>query len=115
MNILFSNSSLVIIDYLQDLNIKVLESRLKQGKISFASEIRLKKYLGLEPGSVSPFGLIHDKEKNVHIFIDENLQKAQRLSFHPNVNTASIIISKPDFLKFMDNLGNSYEFIKLYD
>lgn len=106
---------LVIIDYLQDLNIKDLESRLKQGKISFASEIRLKKHLGVEPGSVTPFGLIHDIEKNVHVFIDENLQNAERLSFHPNVNTASIIISKADFLKFMENTGNSFEFIKLYD
>lgn len=48
------------------------------------------KYLGLTPGSVSPFGLINDKEKHVHLFLDESLKTARRLSFHPNINTASL-------------------------
>src|SRR5512142_3209776 len=51
---------LVILDHRQQLDIHDLEMRLKQGKISFASENRMQKYLGLTPGSVSPFGLIHD-------------------------------------------------------
>jgi Ala-tRNA(Pro) deacylase len=73
------------------------------------------KYLGVEPGSVSPFGLINDTEKHVHLFIDEKLSEFDRLAFHPNVNTASIVVLKSDFLKFLEYTGNSYEFIKLYD
>jgi Ala-tRNA(Pro) deacylase len=75
----------------------------------------MKKYLGLEPGSVSPFGLINDSEKNVYLFIDEKLNDFDRLAFHPNVNTATLVILKTDFIKFLDNTGNGYEFIKLYD
>lgn len=73
------------------------------------------KYLGLKPGSVSPFGLINDTEHHVHVFIDQNLKNAPRLSFHPNDNTATIVIKNEDFIKFLDAMGNSYEFIELYD
>ncbi|MCX6329012.1 MAG: prolyl-tRNA synthetase associated domain-containing protein [Bacteroidia bacterium] len=119
-NIFFRNHKgdrhyLVILEHLRQLEIHDLEKRLKQGKLTFASDHRLKKYLGFEPGSVSPFGLINDKEKHVHLFIDEKLNEFDRLAFHPNVNTATLVISKTDFLKFLDHTGNSYEFIKLYD
>jgi Ala-tRNA(Pro) deacylase len=119
-NIFFRNHKgnrhyLVILEHLRQLDIHDLEKRLMQGKLTFASDQRLKKYLGLEPGSVSPFGLINDNERHVHLFIDEKLKEFDRLAFHPNVNTATLVISKPDFLRFLDHTGNSYEFIKLYD
>ena len=119
-NIFFRNHKgdrhyLVILEHLRQLNIRDLEKRLKQGKLTFASDKRLKRYLGLEPGSVSPFGLINDKENHVHLFIDEKLNEADRLAFHPNLNTASLVISKSDLLKFLNFTGNTYEFIRLYD
>jgi Ala-tRNA(Pro) deacylase len=119
-NIFFRNHKgdrhyLVILEHLRQLDIHDLEKRLRQGKLTFASDQRLKKYLGLEPGSVSPFGLINDSENHVHLFIDEKLKESDRLAFHPNINTASLVISKSDFIKFLDQTGNSYEFIKLYD
>jgi len=105
----------VIFDYRETLNIRDLEQRLKQGKLSFASPKRMMKYLGIEPGSVSPFGLIHDKENHVHLFLDKNLKNAEHVSFHPNLNTASLVISQSDFRKFLEHIGNSYEFLELYD
>jgi Ala-tRNA(Pro) deacylase len=119
-NIFFRNHKgdrhyLIILEHLRQLNIHDLEKRLKQGKLTFASDQRLKKYLGVEPGSVSPFGLINDEAHHIHLFIDEKLNEFDRLSFHPNLNTASLVISKPDFLRFLDHTGNSYEFIRLYD
>ena len=105
---------LVVFDYREALNISDLEQRLKQGKLSFASPKRMMKYLGLEPGSVSPFGLIHDEQNHVHLFIDKNLAEAKHISFHPNLNTASLVISQTDFRKYLEYIGNSYEFIELY-
>ena len=104
----------MIIEHTHVLAIHDLEKMLHQGKLSLASEKRLHKYLGLQPGSVSPFGLIHDEEHHVHLFLDENLQNFDRISFHPNVNTATLVISFRDFLRFLDHLGNTYEFLKLY-
>lgn len=119
-NIFFRNHKgnrhyLVILEHLRQLNIRDLEKRLKQGKLTFASDFRLKKYLGVEPGSVSPFGLINDYEKHVYLFIDEKLKEFDRLTFHPNINTASLVLSKSDFLKFLEYTGNTFEFIRLYE
>ena len=119
-NIFFRNHKgnrhyLVILNSEQQLDIHDLEKRLMQGKLSFASARRLQKYLGVEQGSVSPFGLVNDQKNHVYLFIDRNLQKAQTISFHPNVNTASLVIDYKDFIRFLDWSGNSYEFLKLYE
>jgi len=104
---------LVILNHEQQLKIRDLEQRLKQGKISFASTKRMERYLGLSGGSVSVFGLINDKENHVHLFLDATLKSAERISFHPNENTSTLVISFNSFLRFLDWSGNSYEFITL--
>ena len=105
---------LVIFDCDRNLAIHDLELRLKQGKLSFASEERMMKYLGLSPGSVSLFGLINDTEHHVHVFLDKHLETASKLSFHPNDNTASLVISNANFHHFLQHCGNTYQFIELY-
>ena len=102
---------LVIIKDTTPFSIRSLEQKLKQGKLTFGSEKRLLKYLGVKPGSVSPFGLINDKDQHVHLFLDQQLQMADKISFHPNDNTASVVIAYTDFIKYLDHLGNTYEFI----
>jgi len=106
---------LVILDCDCDMDIHSIEKQLRQGKLSFASEQRMMKYLGVTAGSVTPFGLINDAEHHVHVFLDKNLQHAVRLSFHPCINTASLIVSKDDFLRFMDYTQNRYEWLTLYN
>ncbi len=106
---------LVVLDHVRQLDIHDLEKRLKQRKLSFASEQRMNKYLGIKPGSVSPFGLINDTHKHVHVFFDISLQNSLKISFHPNINTADLVISFSDFIKFMEWTGNRYEFLQVYD
>ena len=106
---------LVILRHDRKLNIRDLEQRLKQGKISFASPHRMERYLGLTGGSVSVFGLINDTDNHVHLFLDAALQAAHKISFHPNENTSTVIISFESFITFLDWSGNSYEFSELYD
>lgn len=105
---------LVVFDCNQSLAIHDLEQRLKQGKLTFASEQRMDKYLGLKPGSVSPFGLINDTENHVHLFLDKNLLNETSLSFHPNDNRATVVIKQNEFQKYLELVGNSYEYIELY-
>lgn len=119
-NIFFRNHKgdrhyLVIIEHTANLAIHDLEKRLKQGKLSFASPERMGKYLGVTPGSVSPFGLINDINHHVHLFLDETLLKATKISFHPNRNTYSVVIDFRDFIRFLEWTGNSFEFLQLYD
>lgn len=105
---------LVLLDCDRNMDIHAIEKQLRQGKLSFASEPRLMKYLGVKPGSVTPFGLINDVEHHVHVFIDKKLQTAERLSFHPCINTASLMVPREDFLRYMDYTQNVYEWIDLY-
>jgi Ala-tRNA(Pro) deacylase len=104
---------LVIIEHSREMVIRDLEQRLKQGKLSFASDQRMDKYLGVKPGSVTPFGLINDRTGHVHLFIDETLKNAAKLSFHPCINTASLVIAVEDFENFLQHVGNSFEYIAL--
>ena len=106
---------LVVLDCERDLDIHDLEKRLHQGKLSFASPQRMEKYLGLQPGSVSPFGLINDTENHVHLFLDKNLNEQKSLSFHPNDNHATVVIETQEFMRYLNTVGNSFEFIELYD
>ena len=118
-NLFFSNNKgnrhyLVVLDCERDLDIHDLEKRLHQGKLSFASPQRMEKYLGLQPGSVSPFGLINDTENHVHLFLDENLKNESSLSFHPNDNRATVVISNEEFMRYLSMVGNTFEFIEMY-
>ena len=82
-------------------------------RLPAASPERLKKYLGVMPGSVSLFGLINDETDHVYVFLDETLKDAKHLSFHPNDNTASLVITGKGFMKFLKWSGNRYEFVEL--
>jgi len=103
----------VVIEQSKPVNIRQLELLLKQGKLSFASEKRLEKYLGVKPGAVSPLGLVYDIEKNSKVFIDLELKFAEKLSFHPNVSNASLVLKTEDLIKYLDNLEIEFEFIDL--
>lgn len=106
---------LVCFDCDRSLAIHDLEHRLRQGKLTFASPQRMERYLGLEPGSVSPFGLINDAEHHVHLFLDRHLQTCDSLSFHPNDCRATVVISRPEFERYLSLVGNTYEYLDLYD
>ena len=71
------------------------------------------RYLGLEPGSVSPFGLINDADNHVHLFLDSCLRTAETLSFHPNDCRGTVVIRREDFERYLSIVGNEYEYLEL--
>ncbi len=101
-------------DSSHQMDIHDIEKQLHQGKLSFASPERMMKYLGVTPGSVSLFTLLNDVNHEVILFVDESLKLSKKVSFHPNDNTASLIISSKDMLKFIDLMENTKEFLQLY-
>ena len=96
-------------------NIKLDELAKKIGstKLSFGSAERLKKYLNLENGYVSPFGFINDESKSVIFIFDKELQSKKMVGFHPNTNKATIFLDFDDVKKLIDKHGNDILFIKL--
>ncbi|MDC2992102.1 prolyl-tRNA synthetase associated domain-containing protein [Pelagibacteraceae bacterium] len=69
--------------------------------LSFANEKYLDKYLGIKPGSVSPFALLNDKENIVEFYLDEKITKSEIINFHPLINTTTISIKTNDFINFI--------------
>lgn len=88
---------LVILESSKRADLKELNRQLGEDRLSFASSERMMRFLGLEPGAVSPFGLINDSGKEVQVVVDKDLRTADWVSFHPNVNTATLTLSFEDF------------------
>ncbi|MFA6254943.1 MAG: prolyl-tRNA synthetase associated domain-containing protein [Patescibacteria group bacterium] len=91
-------------------NLNQLTKELGEDKLSFASPEDLKKYLGLTPGSVSVFGLINNEEKNITVIVDQDFFGSEEIGFHPNDNTATLVIKTEDLKKFLDFCGNQIVF-----
>lgn len=104
---------LVILDDSKQADLRNITDQIGSTPLSFASEKRLNKYLGLIPGAVSPFGLINDEEKEVEVLIDKDLAKSDTISFHPNVNTATIFLSYKDFERFLKWCENPFSDITI--
>jgi Ala-tRNA(Pro) deacylase len=102
---------LVILVAAKRADLRAVADQIADGKLSFASPERLMTYLGLTPGSVSPFGLIHDTDRRVNVFLDRDLKAASRVAFHPNINTVTLTISFDDFLKFLDACGHAVHYV----
>src|SRR3989338_807524 len=71
-------------------DLKQIGKTVGEKRVCFAHAEALEEKLGLEPGAVSPFGLLNDKNLDVEVFIDEEVYNADIVSFHPNRNTASL-------------------------
>ncbi len=102
---------LLILEASKSADLKTMTKLLGEDRLSFASEERLNRYLALEAGAVSPFGLINDHDKHVQVLIDEDLKRAERVNFHPNVNTATVGLSFEDFLRFLSWCGNRIRYL----
>jgi Ala-tRNA(Pro) deacylase len=83
------------------------------GRLSFCSADQLRELLGVEPGSVTPFGVVNDREGRVTMILDANLMEHERLNFHPLVNTATTAVSREDLVRFLKATGHEPQVIRL--
>lgn len=102
---------LVLIPESKRANIKQIEKQINEKSLSFANEKYLKEILNLTPGSVTPFGIINDKENKVTIVIEETLIN-KKVLFHPNTNKKTIKIDYNDLIKFIKNENHEYLILK---
>jgi Ala-tRNA(Pro) deacylase len=102
---------LVVAAHTTAVDIGALAARIGEGRLSFASAERLAAHLGLTPGAVSPLGLINDQSRSVVVLVDRTLRTAARVGFHPNVNTATLVLTFADFERFLASRGNPVTYI----
>lgn len=94
-------------------NLKALSEKLASSRLSFASAQRLEKYLKLTQGAVSPFGILNDTESAVQVVFDRELLGRPKVAFHPNDNTATVIMHFDALLKAIEPHGNHITFIDM--
>jgi Ala-tRNA(Pro) deacylase len=104
---------LVILGIEELADLRHLVKVIGDDRLSFGSPERLLARLGLTPGSVSPFGLLNDSTHAVRVIVDADLKRAERLIFHPNINTASLTILRADFERFLESRGNTVRWVVL--
>ena len=104
---------LVIVGVDKRVDLQHLRRLIGDDRFSFGSPERLMQKMGLTPGSVSPFGLLHAASGDVQVIIDSDLRGAEKLIFHPNINTASVTISFADFERFLATRKNPVRFLNV--
>ena len=104
-----------------NIDLKILKNIIPaQGNLSFGSPDLLNEKLGVKPGSVSPYALINNSEKDVNFYIDKNILNEKLCNFHPLINTKTIQLETIDFIKFIQEIHtikvidfDNYELINL--
>ena len=87
-------------------DLKLLASHLKFGRLSFGNAELLAKLLGVTPGSVTPFALINDCDARVTAVVDAGLIPFVEVNCHPLENTATTRLATADLLRFIRACGH---------
>ncbi|TAJ24418.1 MAG: prolyl-tRNA synthetase associated domain-containing protein [Reyranella sp.] len=87
-------------------DLKRLGERLGAGRFSFGSPDRLRRQLGVEPGSVTPLALINDADRVVRLALDRGLAEGGPVNAHPLTNTMTTALSGADLLRFFAATGH---------
>jgi len=74
--------------------------------LTMASPDRLKRYLGVDPGSVTILAVINDTEKKVEVVFDKTLRDSSSFRCHPLINTSTLAISKQGIQRFLELTGH---------
>jgi Ala-tRNA(Pro) deacylase len=91
------------------IDLKRLGEVLGAGRLSFGSALRLKRHLGVEPGSVTPLALINDESRSVQLVLDRGLVDGhgEPVNVHPLVNTMTTAMASADLLRFFEATGHA--------
>ena len=82
-------------------DLKLFSKSIDAKNLSFANAEYLEQFLGIKPGSVSPFALLNDKDNVVEFYLDEKLFNSEIINFHPLINTTTISIKTLEFINFI--------------
>ena len=97
------------------IDLKAAPAKIDSKRLTFAKPELLMEILGLEPGSVTPFGLINDKNASVNVILDQAMMAHERLNFHPLKNDATTTIAADDLLKFIRACGHNPRIVAVSD
>lgn len=99
-----------VVTVLEDrpIDMRALRTQLNAyGSVSFGSSDRLRRVLGIEPGSVSPLALVNDLTSQVQLVLDRGLDRHEFVGVHPLHNEATVRIAVRDLVRFLQAIGRA--------
>jgi Ala-tRNA(Pro) deacylase len=97
------------------IDLKAAKDRIGSKRLTFGKPELLLEILGVEPGSVTPFGLINDKLARTNVILDEAMMGQEQLNFHPLKNDATTTISSDNLKKFIRATGHDPRVVAVSD
>ncbi len=107
------NNFLIVTEQDTIINLKTIPSKIGSDRLSFGSQERLWRYLGVRPGAVSPLALINDFTRSVTLIFQDILQTEEKIHFHPLVNDISVAVKLNDLSCFFEFTGHKPMFVNL--
>lgn len=107
------NHFLIVVRWDKTVDLQKLRDTIASSRLSFASEERMMRFLGVRPGSVSPFGILNDDECAVQVYLDRDLAEATCIGVHPNDNTSTLYLAPKDVIDIIREHGNFLEIIDI--
>lgn len=104
---------LLVLQNATQVDIKKLPAVIDSGRLSFGSSDRLWQYLGVRPGSVCPFSIINDADKQVKIYLDRSMMETDLVNYHPLLNTMTVSLKPADLVKFIEDCGHEAHIVDL--
>lgn len=95
------------------IDLKKLQGLIGSDRLSFGSAERLWEMLGVRPGSVCPYALINDRNKQVNVILDAAMMAGEIVNYHPLVNVMTIGVTPDDLLKFIRSCGHEPRVVDL--
>ena len=99
------NFYLVIMEDAKRLDMDVFKDIVEEKQIKMALAETLNDKMMLPPGVVSPFVLLNNEDKDIHVYFDQEIISEERMSFHPNTNEKTIFIQTEDLFSFLKAIG----------
>mgnify|MGYP001166685140 FL=1 len=94
-------------------NMNVLQKALGAARLSFGKPELMVEYLGIEPGSVTPFAAINETSRVVQFVLDEEMLAHKTLNYHPLHNAATTTIKSADLLRFLEDCGHQARIVAI--
>jgi Ala-tRNA(Pro) deacylase len=96
-------------------DLKTAPAKIGSRRLSFGKAELLMEVLGVEPGSVTPFGLINDKDVRTNVILDARMMENDLLNYHPLKNDATTAIRTVDLLSFIRSCGHAPRVVAVSD
>jgi len=96
---------LVTLEAARKIDLGKLATLMGAGRLSFGSPGRLMKYLGVTPGSVTPFAILNDVSRQVELILDAEMLRSEIVNFHPLINTMTVGLAPASLINLLEAAG----------